>query len=65
MTISCDMTKDCKRPVTHVGSRGFVYCAEHAATRKQFGYESTRKMTASELRKIHAEETGTLEKVTI
>lgn len=47
-TLKCVMTADCAQPVTHIGSKGFLYCAGHAATRKASGYERCRKMTASE-----------------
>lgn len=27
----CDMAKDCQSAVTHIGSKGYIYCAETAA----------------------------------
>ena len=48
----CDMTKDCQSAVTHIGSKGYIYCAEHAIIRRQSGYERTRRMRAWELKLI-------------
>lgn len=49
---SCDGWCDKKNPVTHIGSKGYVYCPECAVRRRQSGYERTRKMTAAERRTI-------------
>jgi hypothetical protein len=51
---SCDMRKDCTEAVTHIGSKGYVYCAKHAVDRRQSGYERTRAMRAWELKLIAA-----------
>ena len=51
---SCDMRKDCTEAVTHIGSKGYVYCAKHAVERRQSGYERTRAMSAWELKLIAA-----------
>lgn len=48
----CDMEKDCRRPVTHIGERGWVYCAEHAECRR--GFERCRRMRAWERALIEA-----------
>jgi hypothetical protein len=45
----CDMTHDCIEKVTHIGSKGYVYCKAHAVSRRNSGYESTREMRAWEL----------------
>jgi hypothetical protein len=42
------MKRDCTNPVTHIGEKGFVYCAEHAPCRK--GWERCRKMRVWELK---------------
>ncbi len=34
MNTQCEMTKDCANPVTHIGEKGYVYCAEHAQCRQ-------------------------------
>lgn len=39
--------------VTHIGSKGYVYCAACAVRRRQSGYEQTRKMRAWELELIN------------
>ena len=41
---SCDMRKDCAEAVTHIGSKGYIYCAKHAVQRRESGYERTRAM---------------------
>jgi hypothetical protein len=49
---SCDMRKDCAEAVTHIGSKGYVYCATHAVQRRESGYERTRAMRPWELKLI-------------
>jgi hypothetical protein len=51
---TCDMKKDCAEAVTHIGSKGYVYCAEHAVQRRESGHERTRAMRAWELKLIAA-----------
>lgn len=46
------MTQECTAPVTHIGSKGYVYCAVHAVQRR--GIERTRKMRVWELKLIQA-----------
>lgn len=46
---SCQMRADCVAPVTHIGSKGYVYCTECAVQRRASGYERCRKMRAWEL----------------
>ena len=53
--LHCDMAGDCENPVTHIGSKGYIYCAEHALARRMSGYESTRKMRSWE---VHLLEVG-------
>jgi hypothetical protein len=45
---SCDMEKDCVSPVTHIGEKGYVYCAGHVGDRR--GVERCRKMRAWEVK---------------
>lgn len=47
---SCDMSKDCTNNVTHIGSKGYVYCSSCAPLRQRF--ERTRKMQVWELKLI-------------
>ena len=54
MTIKCDMTIGCAESVTHVDSKGFVYCAAHAARRRGGGV-SVRKLRPSEIEKLGRE----------
>lgn len=51
---TCDMTENCTNPVTHIGSKGYVYCASCVPLRK--GYERTRKMRVWERKLIEAGE---------
>jgi hypothetical protein len=51
-TPRCEMRDDCESPVTHIGSKGYIYCTEHAVLRHDLSYERTRKMTFKELRTI-------------
>jgi hypothetical protein len=34
---SCDMTKDCTEAVTHIRSKGYVYCAKHTDLHHNLG----------------------------
>lgn len=52
--LQCEMSIDCGQRVTHIGSKGYVYCTEHAIGRRVGGWERTRKMTASELRVVQS-----------
>lgn len=52
--LRCDY--DCDVPVTHIDSKGFVYCAGHGAARKAGGYQC-RKLTASEVKALTRGET--------
>lgn len=49
-TTTCDMRKDCLNPVTHIGEKGYVYCAEHAPDRR--GIEAVRRMRVWELKVV-------------
>jgi hypothetical protein len=51
---SCDMRKDCAEAVTHVGSKGYVYCATHAIDRRLSRHEYTRRMRGWELKLVAA-----------
>lgn len=48
----CNMGRGCAEPVTHIGSKGYVYCATHAVERRSYGVERTRKMAAWELQAV-------------
>lgn len=50
--MQCDMSHDCHRPVTHIGEKGYVYCAEHAVDRRRCGWERTRQMRTWEVKLI-------------
>ena len=47
--MQCDMSKDCHGTVTHIGEKGYIYCAEHADTRRRYVGEHCRKMRPWEL----------------
>lgn len=55
-TLQCDMRSECRAEVTHIGSKGYVYCAEHAITRRQSGYERTRRMLKREIEQLKRNE---------
>lgn len=48
------MTNKCGAAVTHIGEKGFVYCAEHAAVRREGGRERCRRMRGWEVKLIEA-----------
>ncbi len=48
--LTCDMVKDCPERVTHIGEKGYVYCAKHAPLRQ--GWERTRKLRAWEVKQL-------------
>lgn len=48
------MLENCPNPVTHIGSKGYVYCASCAVDRRASGYERTRRMRSSELKLVRA-----------
>lgn len=52
--MTCEMEKDCKMPVTHIGNKGWVYCKEHGIYRRVYGHESTRQMRAWEITRLNA-----------
>lgn len=45
--VKCDMVKDCAKPVSHIDSKGYVYCDTHGLQRKI--YAKCRKLKAKEL----------------
>ncbi len=47
--LSCQWTKDCQSPVTHLDRKGYIYCSHHAQASGR-----GRKLTASELRRMTA-----------
>jgi hypothetical protein len=54
MTPTCDGWCERANPVTHIGSKGYAYCAECALRRRQSSAgERTRKLTIKELRTIN------------
>lgn len=50
MPPTCDMTKDCTEPVTHLDESGFVYCTKHGIQRRS--WKRCRKLRPHELRRI-------------
>lgn len=52
--LKCDGWCDGENPVTHIGSKGYAYCAECGKERRESGYESTRRMRAWELAELRA-----------
>lgn len=52
--MQCDMRRECKAIVTHIGEKGYIYCQVHGVERRHSGYESTRKMRPWELKIVAA-----------
>lgn len=50
--VTCDMKHDCSNPVTHIGEKGYAYCAEHASLRR--GYERCRRMRQWEINLLNS-----------
>ncbi len=48
--LKCDMRADCTNPVTHIGSKGWVYCAPCAADRQY--QERCRRMRKWEIERL-------------
>lgn len=48
--LTCDMTADCDKAVTHIDDKGYVYCAGHGEARRY--HRPCRKLTPSELAKL-------------
>lgn len=46
----------CDCAVTHIGNKGYVYCAICAVIRRQSGYERTRRLTKTEMRLLQSGE---------
>lgn len=55
-TLQCQMRDDCHEPVSHIEDRGFIYCQEHAVSRRQSGWGHTRKLRPWEIRLLLAGE---------
>jgi hypothetical protein len=49
-TLLCDMTKGCINAVTHIDTRGFVYCTTHGLQRR--ASEPCRKLRPWEIRRL-------------
>ena len=54
MKLTCAMSENCNNPVTHIGSRGFVYCSACAKDRQY--WERCRRMRQWEIRRLEAGE---------
>jgi hypothetical protein len=50
ITAACDMTRDCRQPITHIDRSGYVYCTHHGLRRRMD--QPCRKLTARELATI-------------
>lgn len=52
--MQCEMSDDCKAPVTMLESKGYVYCTEHGLDRRESnrGRSHVRKLRPHELRKL-------------
>lgn len=50
MTLRCDMTQNCPKPVAYIDDKGFAYCTDHGQQRQR--HCSCRKLRPHELRKL-------------
>jgi hypothetical protein len=50
--MKCEMTKECMEVVTHIDSKGYIYCTSHGLQRQSF--KRCRKMTSKELKTIES-----------
>lgn len=50
--VTCDGWCKYANPVTHIGSKGYVYCGECAKERRKDSRERCRKMSAWELKLV-------------
>lgn len=50
--LRCDMKRECKQVVTHIGEKGYVYCGPHARDRRD--YERCRPLSDKELAQLKA-----------
>ena len=48
--LRCDMVAGCENPITHIGEKGYIYCADHVGRRG--GVERCRRLTAAEKREL-------------
>jgi hypothetical protein len=46
----CEMSADCKEPVTHIDNSGFIYCTAHGIARRD--WKPCRKLRPHELNRI-------------
>ena len=51
---TCEMTRECEEPLTHLDESGFVYCHQHGVKRQQGGWKRCRKMRPYEINRIYA-----------
>lgn len=55
-TLKCDMERSCGSAVTHVDSKGYLYCTKHGERRKMG--QACRKLQPAEIKKL--EQGGTI-----
>jgi hypothetical protein len=47
---ACDMSEDCREPVSMIDQKGYAYCAAHGMERRT--YQPCRKLRGWELRRL-------------
>lgn len=50
--LQCEMRAECAEPVTHIGEKGYIYCARCSPKRQ--GWERTRRLRAFEVALLRA-----------
>jgi hypothetical protein len=48
--LRCDMTADCRQPVTYIDDNGYIYCTEHGQERQS--WRRCRKLRPFELTRL-------------
>lgn len=55
--LTCNMVRECAESVTHIGEKGYTYCAAHVGLRS--GVERCRKLRPWEIHALNAGHTIT------
>ncbi len=50
--LGCDMKRECSDPITHLDTKGFIYCTNHGLQRRQ--HQPCRKLRPHELKRLQA-----------
>lgn len=51
LVLTCDMSRECQAPVTHIDEKGFIYCREHGHQRREYG-KRCRQLAQWEVKRL-------------